>query len=94
MDGPVLRISQAGSNDLVSVSNYYSNELISFIRNVLQVIPETIFELLDQIIDLQTNKIQEVPTRLEKERLKEFSQLDERFEVARYCQVLPDSERH
>lgn len=94
MDGPVLRISQAGSNDLVSVSNYYSNELISFIRNVLQVIPETIFELLDQIIDLQTNKIQEVPTRLEKERLKEFSQLDERFEVARYYQVLPDSERH
>ena len=83
LEGPVLRISQARSKDLVSVSRYFSNELVAYVRKVLQIIPETMFKLLDKIIDLQTNKIQEVPTRLEKERLKEFSQLDERFEVAK-----------
>jgi WASH complex subunit strumpellin len=65
------------------VSRYYSGELVSFVRRVLQIVPETMFKLLDQIVDLQTNRIQEVPNRLEKDRLKEFSQSDERFQVAK-----------
>ena len=39
------------------------------------------FTLLAQIIELQTNQIREVPTRLEKEKMKEYAQLDERYEV-------------
>ena len=34
MDLPLLRINQAGSNDLVSVSQYYSNELVNYFRKV------------------------------------------------------------
>jgi len=41
------------------------------------------FSLLAKIIDLQTNQIKEVPTRLEKDRMRDFAQLDERYEVAR-----------
>ena len=40
------------------------------------------FGLLAKIITLQTNSIKEVPTRLEKDKMKEFAQLDERYEVS------------
>jgi WASH complex subunit strumpellin len=39
------------------------------------------FTHLARIIDLQTKKIREVPTRLEKDKMREYAQLDERFEV-------------
>ena len=81
MERPVLRISQARSKDLVSVSQYFSSELVTYVRRVLQIIPETMFRLLDQIIKLQTEKIREVPTRLDKDKVKDFAQLNERFEV-------------
>jgi len=41
------------------------------------------FTLLGRIIDLQTVKIREVPTRLEKDKMREFAQFDERYEVVR-----------
>ena len=37
MDLPLLRISEAGSPDLMSVSQYYSGELVAYVRKVLQV---------------------------------------------------------
>ena len=37
LDLPLLRISQAASPDLVSVSQYYSSELVGYVRKVLQV---------------------------------------------------------
>lgn len=81
METPLLRINQAGSEDLVSVSQYYSQELVSYIRKVLHIIPETMFLLMAQIIHLQTNVIKEMPTRLEKDKIKEYAQLDDRVEV-------------
>lgn len=77
----MLRINQARSADLVSVSRYFSGELVAYVRTVLHVIPETMFGLMAKIVQLQTHVIKEVPTRLEKERLKDFAQLDDRREV-------------
>ena len=57
MEAPILRISLAKSRDLVSVSQYYSNELVGYVRKVLQIIPQSLFKVLDQIVILQTNKI-------------------------------------
>lgn len=82
MEIPLLRINQAHSDDLLSVSQYYSNELIKYIQKVLQIIPEKVFSIVEKIIELQTWTIKEVPTRLDKERLREFAQLDHRMEVA------------
>ena len=48
---------------------------------VLQIIPQTMFQLLHQIIHILTHRMKEVPTRLEKDKMKEFAQLDERYEV-------------
>ncbi|KAI5645367.1 hereditary spastic paraplegia protein strumpellin domain-containing protein [Phthorimaea operculella] len=83
MEIPLLRINQAHSDDLVSVSQYYSNELIKYIQKVLQIIPEMVFSIVEKIIELQTWTIKEVPTRLEKERLRDFAQMEHRMEVAR-----------
>jgi WASH complex subunit strumpellin len=50
----------------------YAGELVEFVRQVLQVIPASMFDLLNEIISIQTNRLQEVPTRLEKDHLKEY----------------------
>ncbi|CAK8692488.1 unnamed protein product [Clavelina lepadiformis] len=80
---PLLRINQANSKDLLSVSQYYSGELVAYVRKVLQIIPQTMFGLLARIIQIQTTAIQELPTRLEKDKMKEYAQLDSRYEVAK-----------
>lgn len=81
LDLPLMRINQARSADLVSVSQYYSNELVSYVRHVLHIIPLSMFSLVEQIVHLQTNAIKEIPMRLDKDKLKDFAQLDHRFEV-------------
>eukprot|EP01099_Mayorella_cantabrigiensis_P008841 TRINITY_DN879_c0_g1_i1.p1 TRINITY_DN879_c0_g1~~TRINITY_DN879_c0_g1_i1.p1 ORF type:complete len:527 (-),score=105.09 TRINITY_DN879_c0_g1_i1:177-1757(-) len=40
------------------------------------------FETLKLIIDLQTNVIREMPTKVEKDSLREFAQLEDRFKLA------------
>lgn len=80
---PLVRIGQATSPDLVSVSQYYSGVLVSYVRKVLQIIPESIFSLLAVIINILSKKMKEVPTRLDKDKLREYSQLDQRYEVAK-----------
>ncbi|ALC43183.1 CG12272 [Drosophila busckii] len=79
---PLMRINQAKSEDLVSVSNYYSTELANFLRRVLQIVPETMFNILARIIQLLTNVIKEFPTRLEKDKLRDYAQFEERAKVA------------
>ncbi|XP_037084862.1 WASH complex subunit 5-like [Pollicipes pollicipes] len=83
LDLPLLRINQARSEDLASVSQHYSAELVTYLRRVIQIIPQTMFGLLDQIIEIQTNELKETPTRLDKDKMKEHAQLDQRFEMAR-----------
>ncbi|XP_015793922.1 WASH complex subunit 5-like [Tetranychus urticae] len=82
LDMPLLRINQASSPDLVPVSQYYSSELVSYVRKVLHIIPDSLFRLMARIIELQTNQIQELPTRLMKDQLRSYAFLEERYEVA------------
>jgi WASH complex subunit strumpellin len=79
---PCVRIGQAKSPDLVSVSQYYSGELIKFVRKVLEVVPKSVFVILKEIIDIQTNQMKELPTRLEKDTIKEFAQLQHRHKLS------------
>ncbi|ELK24738.1 WASH complex subunit strumpellin [Myotis davidii] len=81
LDLPLLRINQANSPDLLSVSQYYSGELVSYVRKVLQIIPESMFTSLLKIIKLQTHDIIEVPTRLDKDKLRDYAQLGPRYQV-------------
>ncbi|GAM16870.1 hypothetical protein SAMD00019534_000450, partial [Acytostelium subglobosum LB1] len=83
LDLPLVRISQCASPDLISVSEYYSGELVGYVRKVLEIVPKSMFVILKQIIDMQTNSIKELPTKIEKERLRDFAQLDQRYDLAR-----------
>lgn len=82
MEIPLLRINQSHSDDLLSVSEYYSRELEVYIRKVLQIIPKMMFQKMARIIEMQTSVLKELPTRLDKDKLKEYAQLNERFEFA------------
>ncbi|XP_045717243.1 WASH complex subunit 5 isoform X1 [Phyllostomus hastatus] len=88
LDLPLLRINQANSPDLLSVSQYYSGELVSYVRKVLQIIPESMFTSLLKIIKLQTHDILEVPTRLDKDKLRDYAQLGPRYEVAKLTHAI------
>ncbi|EFN72735.1 Strumpellin [Camponotus floridanus] len=76
-------INQARSADLSSVSQYYSRELEGYARRVLQIIPETVFGLLAEIVHLETNAFKEIPTKLPKDKLKDYAQLAERLQMAK-----------
>lgn len=80
---PLLRINQAHSDDLESVSQYYSTELVNYVRKVIQIIPKTIFEILAKIIGIQTDELREVPTRLDKSKIRDYAQLDARYTIAK-----------
>lgn len=47
----------------------------------MQIIPESMFTSLAKIIKLQIHDIMEVPTRLDKDKLKDYAQLNARYEV-------------
>lgn len=55
--------------------------VVDVISQVLQIIPESMFTSLAKIIKLQIRDIMEVPTRLDKDKLKDYSQLGARYEV-------------
>lgn len=81
---PLLRINQCGgAEELVSITKYYSNELVKYVRKIVQIIPHSIFNLLKTIIELQTNHLKELPERLEKDKIREYAQLDERYKIAK-----------
>uniref|UniRef100_A0A8C9R7B2 WASH complex subunit 5 n=1 Tax=Scleropages formosus TaxID=113540 RepID=A0A8C9R7B2_SCLFO len=88
LDLPLLRINQANSPDLLSVSQFYSGELVAYVRKVLQIIPESMFTSLARIIKLQIHDIMEVPTRLDKDKLKDYAQLGARYEVAKLTHAI------
>ena len=83
IDVPLSRIIQANSADLDSVCHYYSGELVAFVRKVLSVVPHNVFQILSQIIVLQTTSLGRLPAKLEVYRLIEVAQLDARYNLAK-----------
>ncbi|KAL7037132.1 hypothetical protein ACKWTF_009089 [Chironomus riparius] len=80
---PLMRINQfGGAEEFVSITRYYSNELVKYVRKIVQIIPHSIFNLLRSIIELQTNHLKELPEKLEKDKVKEFAQLGIRQDIA------------
>ena len=79
LDVPLTRITQAGSKDTISVAEYYSGELVSFVRDVLEVIPQTMFTILGEIFRIQTHHLKVLPVRFEAIHLERYAQLDERY---------------
>jgi WASH complex subunit strumpellin len=83
LDVPLIRITTINSEDAVSVAEYYSTNLVEFVRRVLQVIPISIFKILREIVKIQNTRMHIIPNRLEAKDLKEYADLDERFELSK-----------
>lgn len=83
LDVPLIRISQCDSPDQTSVAEYYSSELVDFARDVLDVIPRSVFKLLADIIEIQTHHLRPLPVKFETIYLKDFAQLQERYQLAK-----------
>jgi WASH complex subunit strumpellin len=84
MNQPLVRIIEANSDDLRSVANFYSGELVKFVKRVLQVIPKKIFSLLEGISLILTQSVKEFEPKLSKEELKEYAKYEERYQLAKY----------
>jgi WASH complex subunit strumpellin len=83
LDVPLIRITAIDSPDAVSVAEYYSSELVEFVRHVLEVIPVLVFRIMSEIEQIQTHKMVQIPSRLEAKDLKDYAQLDLRFELSK-----------
>eukprot|EP00466_Bigelowiella_natans_P015091 jgi/Bigna1/66896/fgenesh1_pg.2_\ len=65
------------------VAEYYSGDLVRYIRKVLEIVPQSVFNTLALIINLLTHKMKTLPTKLERLHLQQYSQLPERYTLAR-----------
>ena len=83
LDVPLIRITAIDSPDAVSVAEYYSSELVSFVRQVLGIIPLSVFNIMSIIENIQAQKMIIIPSRLEAKDLKDFAQLDVRYELSK-----------
>ncbi|KAJ4457254.1 putative WASH complex subunit 5 [Paratrimastix pyriformis] len=82
LDFPLVRIMQAQSDDQESVAQYYSSKLVDFVRHVLEIVPVSVFTILNDVIDIQTNKLKELEARISKDQLREVAQLELRGQLA------------
>ena len=83
LDVPVLRIMQCGSPDALSVAEYYSQELVGFVRRVMEIIPRSVFKILTNIVNIKERHLKQLPTKIEIDETKSYAQLDERYELAK-----------
>lgn len=79
---PLMRINEEKSEDLISVSHYFSNELVAFVKRVIQIIPHSIFRMLMEIVHIRSNVLKPMPNRVEKADFKSYAQLDDRYRVS------------
>lgn len=82
-DTGLMRISQSDfREDFISVSQYYSTKLVSYIRDVLHVIPASILESLSKIVSIQTEiVISDMPSKVSLESLRDFALPDKRIQI-------------
>lgn len=83
LNTPLVRITQAASRDEESVAQFYSGELVAFLRRVLEVIPVIVFATLEGVIRLQTQEMKPLPVRFEVAALRDLAQADARHDLAR-----------
>lgn len=83
LDQPLVRIMQIESKDRLSVAEYHSSELVQYVRSVLDIVPKSVFTVLDQIIKLKTHHLKALPTKMERKYLRDFAQFQSRHTLAK-----------
>eukprot|EP01083_Nonionella_stella_P102334 291036_1 len=82
LDLPLNRIHQCGSQDLLSVSAYYSSKLVVFVRRVLDIVPRSMFDMLSAIAAVRRTQLHVIPLKFERRNLRNHSKLEARYSAA------------
>ena len=85
---PLVRLFEIESEDIESVTNYYSGELVVFVRDILQIIPISVFSLLDDVSNIFSSGFQEIPIKLQKNEIKNYAQNELRYKLARDAHLI------
>ena len=81
---PLIRLFEIESDDIESVTNYYSGELVKFVKDILQVIPRRVFEFMKEILYIfETNKDLDIPLKILKKDFSKYAQAKDRFKLAK-----------
>lgn len=83
LDTQITRLAQAGSADMDSVAVYWSNQLVRYVRRILQVVPQSICRMLDVIGELVHDKLPEIPSRQLVSELGHLAAGEARYSLAR-----------
>ena len=75
---PLVHLYEIDSEDIDSVTKYYSGELVSFVREILQIIPISVF----------SSGFQEIPIKLPKKDVKLYAQNEKRFKLAKDAHLI------
>lgn len=78
LDEPLQRVMQAGSEDAPSVAEFYSKQLVSFLRVVMSVVPRAVFATLSGIIELLQARLPQLPAKLAAAALGQAAALEAR----------------
>ncbi len=84
LNTPMLRMFQAESPDIESVSKFYSNELVKIVKEVLQIIPHLVFQNLGRLIEIFTFEMEKEPQKVDKNHLEKYAQFELRLEIAKH----------
>jgi len=82
LDGPVVRLKQLKSPEVERVTGYYSSQLVAFVRNVLEIVPVSVFGILVQISDIFERRLQRLPLKIQGDKLGAYAQLGERYKLS------------
>lgn len=84
MNMPMVRLIQANADDYKGVCLYYCGELVKFVKEVLQVIPRRIFEVIEQIILVLSKNvnIKDMPAKIDQKDLRDYALFDQRAKIA------------
>jgi WASH complex subunit strumpellin len=96
LDGSVERLRQLGSPEVDRVTGYYSSRLVSFVRDVLGIVPVSVFAILVQMSDILERRLQRLPSRVQGDKLIAYAQLGERYKLnmmAHEISIFADGER-
>lgn len=83
LDAPAERLRQLGSpGEEERVTAYYSSQLVSIVRRVLEVVPVSMFSVMAQMADIVERRLQSAPSRVQAGGLMQCAQPGERYKLA------------
>lgn len=91
---PIYRMKQLTNNKKRSViyskeemvqkaTDFFTPQLLFFAKNVLEVIPKCIFDIIMRIAEIKANGIRHLPVKIQVDEIKGYSQLNQRYNLAK-----------